>query len=314
MALSLSLSKEIKVGLLALVAGVILYFGFQYLKGTDLMAVQREYHAVYNNVSGLKKSNPVKINGVQVGKVANLTLISGNRVVVTFDIERQYRLNDSTRAIFASASALGDKEIQLIVGNGTRLLTEGDTLIGRTEPGMLDIVAEQAKPIVRDLDTMLVNINTLVKQMQKLSQPLGGTLQNLQSTSGKLDNILAQNQAAIRGIANNLNSMSAALNDPQTGVKPLMAKLNAAGDTLSQMQLAETVQKANASIANINKLLGDINQGQGSLGKLAKNDSLYNNLNRFSANLDSLMVDFRQRPKRYVHFSVFGRKDKEKKK
>jgi phospholipid/cholesterol/gamma-HCH transport system substrate-binding protein len=308
------LSKEIKVGLLALVAGVILYFGFQYLKGTDLMAVQREYHAVYNNVSGLKKSNPVKINGVQVGKVANLTLISGNRVVVTFDIERQYRLNDSTRAIFASASALGDKEIQLIVGNGTRLLTEGDTLIGRTEPGMLDIVAEQAKPIVRDLDTMLVNINTLVKQMQKLSQPLGGTLQNLQSTSGKLDNILAQNQAAIRGIANNLNSMSAALNDPQTGVKPLMAKLNAAGDTLSQMQLAETVQKANASIANINKLLGDINQGQGSLGKLAKNDSLYNNLNRFSANLDSLMVDFRQRPKRYVHFSVFGRKDKEKKK
>ena len=281
MALSLSLSKEIKVGVLALVAGVVLYFGFQYLKGTDLMAVQREYHAVYNNVSGLKRANPVKINGVQVGKVANLTLVEGNRVVVTFDIERQYRLNDSTRAIFASASALGDKEIQLIVGNGTRLLADGDTLIGRSEAGMLDVFAEQAKPIVRDLDSMVVNINKLVKQMQGLSQPLGGTLQNLQSTSGKLDNILAQNQAAIRGIANNLNSMSAALNDPQTGVKPLMARLNAAGDTLSQMQLAETVQKANASIANINKLLGDINQGQGSLGKLAKNDSLYNNLNRF---------------------------------
>ena len=312
MALSLSLSKEIKVGVLALVAGVVLYFGFQYLKGTDLMAVQREYHAVYNNVSGLKRANPVKINGVQVGKVANLTLVEGNRVVVTFDIERQYRLNDSTRAIFASASALGDKEIQLIVGNGTRLLADGDTLIGRSEAGMLDVFAEQAKPIVRDLDSMVVNINKLVKQMQGLSQPLGGTLQNLQSTSGKLDNILAQNQAAIRGIANNLNSMSAALNDPQTGVKPLMARLNAAGDTLSQMQLAETVQKANASIANINKLLGDINQGQGSLGKLAKNDSLYNNLNRFSANLDSLMVDFRQRPKRYVHFSVFGRKEKKK--
>lgn len=312
----MTISREIRIGILALVAGVILYFGFNYLKGSDLFSNKEYYYAVYPNVEGLNVSNPITINGVQVGQVSGKTLLQnqGNRVLLTLDVEKDITLNDSTVAVVASTGLLGGKEIKLVIGKGTRTITEGDTLIPSIETDMVAMLAEQAKPLSRDLDSAINNLNVLLKQFQQMSKPLSGTMKNLETTSTTLNAILAQNQAAIKGIATNLQAMSGALNDPKTGVKPLMTKLNAAGDTLSRMQLAQTVDKANASIANINKLLGEINQGQGSLGKLAKNDSLYNNLNRFSANLDSLMVDFRQRPKRYVHFSVFGKKEKDKKK
>ncbi len=312
----MAFSREIKIGILALVAGVVLYFGFNYLKGSDLFSNKEYYYAIYPNVEGLNVSNPITINGVQVGQVAGKSLLQnqGNRVLLTLDIEKHITLTDSTAAVVASTGLLGGKEIRLLIGRGTRVLNEGDTLMPSMETDMVAMLAEQVKPLSRDLDTAINNLNVLLRQFQQLSKPLTGTMRNLETTSNTLNAILAQNQAAIKGIANNLNAMSGALNDPQTGVKPLMTKLNAAGDTLSRMQLAQTVDKANASIANINKLLSEINQGQGSLGKLAKNDSLYNNLNRFSSNLDSLMVDFRARPKRYVHFSVFGKKDKDPKK
>ncbi|MDJ1467518.1 MlaD family protein [Xanthocytophaga flava] len=311
----MAVSKEIRIGILALVSGVVLYFGFNYLKGSDLFSNKEYYYAIYPNAEGLNVSNPITVNGVQVGQVAGKTLLQnrGNQVLITLDIEKEVKLNDSTVAIVASTGLLGGKEIKLLIGKGGRPLDEGDTLISQIEVDMLGKLAEEAKPLSRDLDTALYNLNVLLKQFQQISKPLGGTLQNLENTSSALNGILAQNQAAIKGILTNLNAMSGALNDPQTGVKPLMAKLNATGDSLSRIQLGQTVDKANASLANISKLLNEINQGQGSLGKLAKNDSLYNNLNRFSANLDSLMVDFREHPKRYIHFSVFGKKDKIKK-
>ncbi len=295
-----------------MVAGLVLYFGFNYLKGSDLFSNKEVYYAVYPNVAGLNISNPVTINGVQVGQVVAKTLMQNhaNQVLLALDIEKNIILTDSTIALLGSNGLLSNKEVKLIIGKGNRKLHEGDTLTTLIESSIGDLVAQQAKPLARDLDSAINNMNVLLKQFQQMTTPIKGTLQNLQTTSSSLNGILAQNQAAIKGIADNLHVMSAALNDPKTGIKPLMTKFNTLGDSLSQLQLSETVNKANASMANINKLLTQINEGQGTLGKLAKNDSLYNNLNRFSSNLDSLMVDFRKRPKRYVHFSVFGKKDK----
>ena len=312
----MAISREVKIGLLALVSGVLLYFGFNFLKGSDFLSSKVSYYAIYPNVAGLDISNPVTINGVQVGQVLSKQLLQNqaNQVLLTLDVEKSIKLNDSTLALIGSTGLLSDKEIKLTIGKGTRELVKGDTLKAAIEANVADLVASQAKPLARDLDSALKNITILVKQFQQLTKPIKGTMENLEVTSNSLNSILAQNQRAIKGIADNLNTMSASLNDPKTGIKPMLTKFNAVGDSLSQMQLSQTVAKANQSIANINKLLGEINQGQGTLGKLAKNDSLYNNLNRFSSNLDSLMVDFRQSPKRYVHFSVFGKKDKGKKK
>jgi phospholipid/cholesterol/gamma-HCH transport system substrate-binding protein len=222
-------------------------------------------------------------------------------------------LTDSTAAVLASSSVLGGKAISLKIGPGNRVLQDEDTLLASTEKNLSEMINEKITPITENVDTALVNLNVLIKKFQAMSGNIDATLVNLRATSSTLNSTLAQNQRAIQGIANNLNTLSASMNDPQTGVRPLLGKFNSFADTLSQMQLAQTVERTNRSIDNLNKMLTQINQGQGSLGKLTKNDSLYNNLNQFAADLDALVVDLKANPKRYVSISVFGRKEKKPK-
>jgi phospholipid/cholesterol/gamma-HCH transport system substrate-binding protein len=307
-------SKEVKVGLLALISGVILYLGFNFLKGSDFFSPNNNYYVVYDNIGGLTESNTVMLNGFAVGRVKKIELMQsqGNKLRVTLDINKDVILTDSTAAVLASSSVLGGKAITLSIGSGNRVLQDEDTLIAATEKNLSEMINEKITPITENVDTALVNLNVLIRKFQAMSGNIDATLVNLRATSSTLNSTLAQNQRAIRGIANNLNTLSASMNDPQTGVRPLLGKFNSFADTLSQMQLAQTVERTNRSIDNLNQMLSQINQGQGSLGKLTKNDSLYNNLNQFAADLDALVVDLKENPKRYVSISVFGRKDKDK--
>jgi phospholipid/cholesterol/gamma-HCH transport system substrate-binding protein len=303
------------VGLLALVSGVILYLGFNFLKGSDFFSPNNNYYVVYENIGGLTESNTVMLNGFAVGRVKKIELLQnqGNKLRVTLDINKDVILTDSTAAVLASSSVLGGKAISLKVGPGNRVLQDEDTLIASTEKSISEMVNEKITPITENVDTALVNLNILIRKFQAMSSNIDATLVNLRATSSTLNSTLAQNQRAIQGIAGNLHTLSASMNDPQTGVRPLLGKFNSFADTLSQMQLAQTVERTNRSIDNLNQMLTQINQGQGSLGKLTKNDSLYNNLNQFAADLDALVVDLKANPKRYVSISVFGRKDKDKK-
>ncbi len=311
----MKVSKEVKVGLLALVSGVILYLGFNFLKGSDFFSPNNNYYVVYDNIGGLTESNTVMLNGWAVGRVKKIELLQdqGNKLRVTLDINKDVILTDSTAAVLASSSVLGGKAISLTIGNGKRVLQDEDTLIAATEKNLSEMINEKITPITENVDTALVNLNVLIKKFQAMSGNIDATLVNLRATSSTLNSTLAQNQRAIQGIASNLHTLSASMNDPQTGVRPLLGKFNSFADTLSQMQLAQTVERANRSIDNLNQMLTQINQGQGSLGKLTKNDSLYNNLNQFAANLDALVVDLKANPKRYVSISVFGRKEKKPK-
>ena len=310
----MKISKEVKVGLLALISGVILYLGFNFLKGSDFFSPNNNYYVVYDNIGGLTESNTVMLNGFAVGRVKKIELLQnqGNKLRVTLDINKDVVLTDSTAAVLASSSVLGGKAISLKVGPGNRVLQDEDTLIASTEKNLSEMINEKITPITENVDTALVNLNVLIRKFQAMSGNIDATLVNLRATSSTLNSTLAQNQRAIKGIATNLNTLSASMNDPQTGVRPLLGKFNSFADTLSQMQLAQTVERTNRSIASLNQMLTQINQGQGSLGKLTKNDSLYNNLNQFAADLDALVVDLKANPKRYVSISVFGRKDKDK--
>ncbi len=310
----MKISKEVKVGLLALISGVILYLGFNFLKGSDFFSPNNNYYVVYDNIGGLTESNTVMLNGWAVGRVKKIELLQnqGNKLRVTLDINKDVILTDSTAAVLASSSVLGGKAISLSIGSGNRVLQDEDTLIAATEKNLSEMINEKITPITENVDTALVNLNVLIRKFQAMSGNIDATLVNLRATSSTLNSTLAQNQRAIQGIANNLNTLSASMNDPQTGVRPLLGKFNSFADTLSQMQLAQTVERTNRSIDNLNQMLSQINQGQGSLGKLTKNDSLYNNLNQFAADLDALVVDLKENPKRYVSISVFGRKDKDK--
>jgi phospholipid/cholesterol/gamma-HCH transport system substrate-binding protein len=241
------ISKEVKVGLLALISGVILYLGFNFLKGSDFFSPNNNYYVVYDNIGGLTESNTVMLNGWAVGRVKKIELMQnqGNRLRVTLDINKDVILTDSTAAVLASSSVLGGKAISLKIGPGNRVLQDEDTLIAATEKNLTEMINEKITPITENVDTALVNLNVLIKKFQSMSSNIDATLVNLRSTSSTLNSTLAQNQRAIKGIANNLNTLSASMNDPQTGVRPLLGKFNSFADTLSQMQLAQTVERTN---------------------------------------------------------------------
>lgn len=312
----MKLSGETKVGLLALIAGVILYVGFNYLKGIDFFDPTTTYYVVYDRVDGLTVSNQVQINGMSVGRVAAVTILQdrGNKLLVTLDIQDDIILGKGSVAQLADNGLLGGKKIDLLVAFTDQKLNEGDTLIAKRESGMTEMLMEKAAPVMQQLDSTLLNINRLVKEYQGVSTEVRKILANTADASGQASGILAENRSKMAQIATNINKLSAQLVETEKSIKPLVSKMNTFADSLNAMQLASTVNNANRSLISLQKTIQSIEQGQGTLGKLIATDSLHTNLNRTLVSLDSLFIDLKARPKRYVHFSIFGKKDSAAKK
>lgn len=307
----MKLSGETKVGLLALIAGVILYVGFNYLKGIDFFDPTTTYYVVYDRVDGLTVSNQVQINGMSVGRVAAVTILQdrSNQLLVTLDIQDDIKLGKGTIAQLSDNGLLGGKKIDLLVAFTEPKLNEGDTLLAKRESGMTEMLMEKASPVMQGLDSTLANINRLVKEYQGMSVEVRKIMTNTADASGQANSILAENRGKITEITANINKLTAQLIEAEKSIRPLVGKMNTFADSLNAMQLASTVKNANRSLESLQKTMQAIEQGQGSLGKLVATDSLHTNLNRTLVSLDSLFIDLKARPKRYVHFSLFGKKD-----
>lgn len=308
----MKLSGETKVGLLALVAGVILYVGFNYLKGIDFFDPTTTYYVVYDRVDGLTVSNQVQINGMSVGRVSAVSILQerGNRLLVALDIQDEIKLGRGTVAQLADNGLLGGKKIDLLVASNNDLLKEGDTLIAKREGGMTEVLLEKTSPVLRGLDSTLANINRLVKEYQGMSAEVRRIMSNTADASEQASGILAENRRKMSEITDNISLFSKQLVETEKSVKPLIAKMNGFADSLNAMQLTAAVNNANQALKNLQTTLLSVQQGQGTLGKLIATDSLHANLNRTLVHLDSLFIDLKAHPKRYVHFSVFGRKDR----
>jgi len=309
-----AISKEVKVGLLAIIAGTILYLGFNFLKGVDFLSPTTSYFVVYDNIGGLTVSNPVMLNGLAVGRVKSTEMRpSDHKIVVQIEVANDIILGDSTIALLASNGLLGGKAIVLQPNTFRSTLEKEDTLIAEKERGVQDIIYDKAGPVINDLDTMIIGLNGVLTQI-RAEERLTRILANFEAISKKLDILLYDNDKNIHGITTNLNNLSASLVETEKSLKPLLTKMNTLADSLNQMQLVQTVENANKSMQNLNDILTEINQGQGSLGKLVKTDELHNSINKTIQDLDKLFLDIQARPKRYIHFSVFGggKKDKEK--
>jgi len=301
---------------LALISGVVLYLGFNFLKGSDFFSTSRRYYAIYDNIDGLTVSNSVMLNGLSVGKVQKITILphQNNRLLVRIEVDSDIALNESSQAILASNGFIGDKIIKLQIGRGNRVLEKEDTLKAAVEAGIASMMMQKAQPVLDNLDSLAVTLNRTVGQFDSTGYLLKQTLANFKQSSAAINSLLADNRGSLNNTIANFNKLSTSLTDPQQGIKPLLGKMNNFADTLSRLRLNQAVLNANKSIAQLNAILTDIQAGKGSMGKLAKNDSLYTNMNRATADLDRLLIDLRRNPKRYVHFSLFGSKEKSSKK
>ncbi|PRY16459.1 phospholipid/cholesterol/gamma-HCH transport system substrate-binding protein [Pontibacter ummariensis] len=308
----MTISKEIKVALLGIVAAVVLYFGFMFLKGSDIFSDTDTYYVLYDDVDGLTISNPVILNGIQVGAVQDVRLLpeEGNQIMVELSVMEDLLVGDSTIAALANSDLLGGKAITLYLGNNTELYDGGETLIPYKESSITELISSKSVPVIDKVDTTLARVNNLLDNESR--EDIHAILENSRQTTAAVAEILQNNQREIRLITSNLAALTASLQQTQRNVNRLTQNLAQITDTLKAAEINQLIANANDAAAELEAAATKINAGQGSLGMLLNDEGLYENLNRSTRSLDLLLRDIQAYPKRYVQFSLFGRKDKYK--
>jgi phospholipid/cholesterol/gamma-HCH transport system substrate-binding protein len=307
----MKISNEVKVGVLAVVSIAMLYLGFNYLKGADFFSNTNKYPIIFDNVGSLQSSNPVKINGVQIGRVKSTEILQdrNNKVLVVVEMDKKIMLRSGTKAVLTS-ELLGGSAIQLLVPYGGKQLVSGDTLQATTETGIQALLQEKALPVLRNADSLIKSLTHVVNQFDKTGYVLNKLLASADQTAIGLNATLDQNKQNIAATMANLNALSASLIETEKGIRPILGNLQTTTDSLKALRLGQTLSQANAAVVSLQKTMSALEQGQGTAGKLLKDDKLYQNINAMVVSVNKLMTNFRQYPKRYVSVSVFGKKDK----
>lgn len=313
----MNFKREAKVGLLGLIGIVILYFGFSYLKGSDLFSTTQTYKVYYKDVLGLEVSNPITYSGVVVGRVLGMKPdYDKDSVEVTLAIKKEVKLTNNTSVLLADDGLIGGKLLKLNIQPGDNA-KDGQEFKGEIESGLMEMMQSKLDPTLKNVDSLTVTLTKVVGEFAQTGQALKVLLASATTSTAGVNGIIANNSknlSAITGnaavLTQNLNTLTKSL-DAQ--LKPILEKTGTFTDSLSQVKLGSTVNSLNATIKDLQGVVNGLNEGKGTLGKLAGNDSLYVNLDKTAASLNMLLSDMKSNPRRYVHFSLFGGKDKTKK-
>ena len=327
----MKISKEFKIGVVVLFATGAFIWGLFFLKGFDLFSHKYVLYAVYPKIDGLIEANPLLINGYKVGQINKLSLIKEpgkdyNKVLVKFLLTEDVQIPKGSVAKSISSDLLGGRAVEIIFSESSEFVNNGDTLLAETEAGLKESVSAQLRPVQKKAEDLLSSIDSVMTIVQfvlndktrdnlaKSFESIKKAIQSLEQTAYKLDDLVASEKAKISSMLTKLNSVAGMLEKNTDKIENVISNLSNLSDSLSKANLKMAIEDADKTLKELNILVAQINSGQGTLGKLAKNDSLYNNLNKTSEDLDKLMKDLRINPERYIHFSVFGRREKAKNK
>lgn len=316
------MSKEFKVGLFALIAFVLLYVGFRFLKGIDAFTSTHTYYVYYDEVPGLQVSSPVKITGLNVGRVADIEIDydKANQILVTLEVDEEVVLNNKTTATITSAGLLGDKSVNLDLNDGTTALEDEATLIPGKSSDMIAELTAKADPLINNADATMDSVQAAIAAINRLEGDIQQMVVAFTSTArnfSELSYSLKSGTGQIGGVVSNVNQLTRELNDTQKGLRPLLERTNVIlgntevlTDSLNNVNIGALAASLEANMNELNRTLRNVNDPDGNLGLLLHDQALYTNMNQTMTSLDSLLIDLRENPKRYVHFSVFGRKNK----
>jgi phospholipid/cholesterol/gamma-HCH transport system substrate-binding protein len=311
-------TREFKVGLIFLAAIALFIWGFNFLKGTNLFSKTRYFYAVYDKVDGLEKSNKVLVNGLRIGQVQDMDFIEGSsKIIVEMYIKSDIEIPDNSIAKIFATDLLGSKAVEIVMGDSPAYLEDGDTLVSSLESSLKDQLTEEVEPLKRKAIVLINSIDSVMAVIQSIfnentRQNLASTIENIRNTlrnaesvSANIDTILNNEKNRVGAILANLESISRNLDGNNEKINNILTNFETLSDSLASSDLSKTVREAGVAINNLKEISEKINRGEGTIGQLFTNDSLYYNLEKSTSSLDKLLEDIRLNPKRYVKLSLF---------
>lgn len=314
----MKINNETKVGVLTVVAITILLLGYSYLKGSDVFSSDNRFYAVYRSVEGLTVSKPVLVNGFPIGKVSKMELQPDGRTIVEFKISHKYNVPVNTLAKLESTDLLGGKAIIFELGTSKEYADDKDTLRADVQGSL----AESLQPIQRKAELLFAKLDSTLSSVNKILNPdfqknvdrsflsIANSLQTLEGTTKKIDNLVGAQSSHIGNIMNNAEVVSSNLKVTTGHLQTVSTNFETFSTDLANGNVKQTLDNANKAVADLQATIAKINNGTGSISLLLNDDQMYKNLNAASGNLNNLFIDIKAHPSRYVSFSVFGKKDK----
>jgi phospholipid/cholesterol/gamma-HCH transport system substrate-binding protein len=309
------ISNEVKVGATTLLTIIVFIWLYNFLKGKDFLSNSAIYYTVYDKVGGLAESSPVEVNGFKVGVVQSIDFIDAQsgRLLAVFSVNKNFKLPKNTVAEIVPVSLLGGMKVQFVYGNGPGTYEEGDTIPGRLAESIMDKMETELLPVKDKIASLITVLDSVVSSVNDVmdadfKKDLSGTLSNVNSTTASLSKIMGSKEKELQSTIDNINKFSQMLSENSGKMSKTFSNLESITDSLAAADIYTTVLNLKSSLENASNLIDNLNEGKGTAGQLLTNDSLYINLNNSLASLNLLLEDMKTNPKRYVHFSLFGKK------
>lgn len=303
----MKISKEIKTALLALTSIALLIWGYNFLKGNNIFDSSRKFYVEYDNVEGLTTASKVTVNGLIVGKINKIDIKDTGKLVVEIMMTNPVEITKNSKALIYSPSLIGGKQIAINVDyTNKELAKDGDYLVGDIQNGMIEELSGKADPVMQKLDSVLYNVNKLVVSLNNTLTPeaqaniqnalaeLNSTMGNAKQITTKFDKIVTDNSTKVNTIMTDFTKTS--------------KNLETLSSNLAQSDIQSIIAKFDKAASSLNQVVANIEKGDGNVGKLLKDEQLYQNLNKASKELNMLLEDVKLNPNRYINISVFGRK------
>jgi len=312
------IKTEYKIGVIGLITILVLYFGIMFLKGKDLFNVETSYYAVFDDVSGLYKSNYIYLNGMKVGYIKDINMLdqSGKKFVVWIAVSGDVKIPDDSKLSIFSSDMLGSKALKINMGISKTSFEKKDTITSDIENGMIDQLANNITPIVVKLNSVMTNLDTLIVSVNNVMdsktqanikasmESIKNSTQNIEHITLNLDKVVESERNKIKTILTNAESITNNFKENNQALTNAINNFSNISDTIAKANLGKTITQTNLSLKSLSNILKSIEQGEGNAGLLLKDDKLYKNMENSTKKLDALIEDIKQNPKRYLKFSI----------